>query len=96
MIEGAANGFEKKLEIVGVGYRADVGTVEGFKKPTKRRSLRLKIRKNKHDAELMMEYALGMLGKLSGKVIELQLGFSHPIFLQLPEDIQVGIEKKHH
>ena len=49
MIIGVSVGFEKKLELIGVGYRA----------------------------------------KASGKLLELTLGFSHPIKYELPDDVQV-------
>ena len=49
MIIGVSEGFEKKLELIGVGYRA----------------------------------------KASGKLLELTLGFSHPIKYQLPEGVEV-------
>jgi len=49
MIIGVSEGFEKKLELKGVGYRA----------------------------------------KASGKLLELTLGFSHPVKYQLPEEVQV-------
>ncbi len=47
MVHGVAHGFEKKLELVGVGYRA----------------------------------------KVDGSVVNLTLGFSHPVNYQLPEGI---------
>ena len=49
MIIGVSQGFEKKLELIGVGYRA----------------------------------------KASGKLLELTLGFSHPIKYQLPPEVEV-------
>ena len=49
MIIGVSEGFEKKLELVGVGYRA----------------------------------------KASGKLLELTLGFSHPVKYQLPQEVDV-------
>ena len=49
MVVGVSEGFEKKLELIGVGYRA----------------------------------------KASGKVLELTVGFSHPIKYQLPDDVEV-------
>ena len=49
MVIGVSFGFEKKLELIGVGYRA----------------------------------------KASGKLLELTLGFSHPIKYQLPEEVEV-------
>lgn len=53
MILGLTQGFEKRLEINGVGYRAQV----------------------------------------SGKNLELQLGFSHPIIFPIPEGIDIKVEK---
>ena len=49
MIIGVSEGYEKKLELIGVGYRA----------------------------------------KASGKLLELTLGFSHPIKYQLPDEVEV-------
>lgn len=53
MIIGAANGFEKRLEMIGVGYRAAV----------------------------------------QGKALDLQIGFSHPTKLPIPEGVKVTVEK---
>jgi large subunit ribosomal protein L6 len=52
-IEGLNKGFQKSLEINGVGYRAAV----------------------------------------KGKVLELQLGYSHPINYDIPEGLEVTVEK---
>tara|TARA_B100001113_G_scaffold324874_1_gene296774 strand:+ start:712 stop:1260 length:549 start_codon:yes stop_codon:yes gene_type:complete len=49
MIIGVTDGFEKKLELIGVGYRA----------------------------------------KATGKLLELTLGFSHPVKYQLPDEVEV-------
>ena len=49
MVIGVSEGFQKKQQLVGVGYRA----------------------------------------KASGKLLELSLGFSHPVKYQLPEDVSV-------
>ncbi|MGQ1786944.1 MULTISPECIES: 50S ribosomal protein L6 [unclassified Saccharicrinis] len=49
MVEGVSNGFVKKMELVGVGYRATN----------------------------------------QGQILELSLGFSHPIHIQLPAEIKV-------
>ncbi|MDF2691771.1 MAG: hypothetical protein K0S65_154 [Labilithrix sp.] len=51
MVEGAANGYTKTLQLVGTGYRAEV----------------------------------------KGKVLNLALGFSHPINFPIPEGITVTI-----
>ncbi len=53
MVEGLTKGFQKQLEINGVGYRAAV----------------------------------------KGKVLNLQLGFSHDINYELPEGIEATVEK---
>ncbi len=53
IIIGLTQGYEKKLEINGVGYKAAV----------------------------------------KGNVLELNLGFSHPINYDFPKDIQIAVEK---
>jgi len=53
MVTGVSKGFEKVLEIKGIGYRA-------FAK---------------------------------GKTLELHLGFSHPVIYQLPEGIEVEVDR---
>lgn len=52
MVEGVTNGFTKKLELVGVGYRASN----------------------------------------SGQLLELILGYSHPIYFYVPEEVKVTTE----
>lgn len=49
MVKGVAEGFEKKLQLIGVGYRAQA----------------------------------------QGKVLNLSLGFSHPIAYEMPEGVSV-------
>lgn len=49
MVEGVSNGYERKLELIGVGYRANN----------------------------------------SGNLLELSLGYSHPIYFYVPDDIKV-------
>lgn len=53
MVKGVAEGFEKKLEMVGVGYRAVV----------------------------------------QGKLLDLQIGFSHPTKLPIPTGVEVSVDK---
>lgn len=53
MIQGVNEGFEKKLVIEGVGYRASV----------------------------------------AGKTLEMALGFSHPVKMEIPEGLDVAVEK---
>ncbi len=56
MIHGVSQGFEKELDIIGVGYRAAV----------------------------------------KGKVLNLTLGFSHPVDYELPEGVTAAVEKNTH
>lgn len=53
MVKGVGEGFEKRLEMVGVGYRAAV----------------------------------------QGKLLDLQIGCSHPVKLSIPEGIEVSVDK---
>ncbi|MFH1643114.1 MAG: 50S ribosomal protein L6 [Patescibacteria group bacterium] len=53
MVEGVVSGFEKKLEISGLGYRA----------------------------------------AMEGRDIVLQVGFSHPVKVTVPEGVEVSVEK---
>lgn len=54
MVTGVSDGFEKKLEIIGVGYKANA----------------------------------------KGKVLELSLGFSHPVNFDVPEGIEITQDEK--
>lgn len=54
MIKGVSEGFQKKLEIVGVGYKADV----------------------------------------QGSVVNLALGYSHPVRYELPAGVTAAVEKQ--
>jgi len=54
MVTGVSKGYQRQLEIIGVGYRAS----------------------------------------LSGDVITLSLGFSHPVLFKLPEGIKAEVDKK--
>jgi len=54
MVKGVSDGFEKKLEIIGVGYKADV----------------------------------------QGSVVNLALGYSHPIKYELPKGVTASVEKQ--
>jgi len=54
MVKGVSDGFEKKLDIIGVGYKADV----------------------------------------QGSVVNLALGYSHPIKYSLPKGVTATVEKQ--
>jgi len=53
MVKGVSDGFEKKLEMIGVGFRAAV----------------------------------------QGRLLDLQIGLSHPTKIKIPEGIEVTVEK---
>ncbi|MAZ29938.1 50S ribosomal protein L6 [bacterium] len=53
MVQGVTDGFEKKLEIEGVGYRAE----------------------------------------MKGRTLSLNVGFSHPVELEVPEGLEATVEK---
>ncbi len=53
MVQGVSSGYEKKLEMIGVGYRAIV----------------------------------------QGRLLDLQIGLSHPTKMPIPEGIEVSVEK---
>lgn len=53
MVHGVSTGFEKKLEMIGVGYRA----------------------------------------ALQGKFLDVQVGFSHPTKVEIPEGVTVKVDK---
>ena len=55
-VAGAADGFKKELDIVGIGYRAE----------------------------------------LKGKQVHFALGYSHPIVFDIPNGIDIAIEKQTH
>ncbi|NLV23828.1 MAG: 50S ribosomal protein L6 [Deltaproteobacteria bacterium] len=54
MVDGVTKGFQKELEIVGVGYRAEA----------------------------------------KGNILNLSLGFSHPVAFPIPEGISIEVEKQ--
>jgi large subunit ribosomal protein L6 len=54
MVTGVKDGFERKLEIVGIGYRA----------------------------------------QLQGRIIQLALGYSHPVLFPLPEGVTAEIDRQ--
>lgn len=54
MVKGVSEGFEQRLELQGVGYRAQV----------------------------------------QGKTLSLNVGYSHPVEIEPPEEIQISVEKQ--
>lgn len=56
MVQGVTDGFKRELDILGVGYRAEV----------------------------------------KGEVLNLTLGFSHPVAFSIPSGIKIGVDKQTH
>ncbi len=56
MVHGVTEGFKRELDILGVGYRAEV----------------------------------------KGEVLNLTLGFSHPVAFPIPSGIKIGVDKQTH
>lgn len=54
MVIGVSKGYEKKMEVIGVGYRAEA----------------------------------------KGQLLELNVGYSHPIFIEMPVEIKVQVEQE--
>ena len=54
VVEGVSSGFTKQLDVIGVGYRADV----------------------------------------QGKVLNLSLGYSHPVVYPIPQGIEISVDKQ--
>jgi large subunit ribosomal protein L6 len=54
MVTGVSEGFEKKLEVIGVGYRAEA----------------------------------------KGRLLELHVGYSHPIVFEMPEEVNVEVQQE--
>ncbi|NPA44626.1 MAG: 50S ribosomal protein L6, partial [Chlorobi bacterium] len=54
MVEGVSKGFEKKLEVIGVGYKASA----------------------------------------KGQLLEVHVGYSHPIIFELPKEIELIVEQE--
>ena len=58
MVEGVSKGFEKKLEIQGIGFKAVVIEEEG-----------------------------------TGEELILNVGYSHPVKIKIPQDLKISVEK---
>lgn len=88
MVEGVSKGFEKKLEVNGVGFKQQISKVS--------QALELyKKQLSGNDMGKIAEaiYAVRTLSSMQGEVLEMRLGFSHPIFLQIPKELAVTVDK---
>ncbi len=89
---GAVKSFEKKLEVNGVGFKVELSKVQQAIEGYKKKKLEGE-NQNKPGQIAESEYALGQLAQMSGNILEMRLGFSHPIFVQIPAEITVTVEK---
>jgi len=88
LVDGVTKGFEKKLEVNGVGFKLQTGKAEQAMETYKKQ---LKDGKPSQIAESI--YAVAKLGALKGQILEMRLGFSHPVFLEIPVELNLVIEK---
>lgn len=88
LVDGVLKGFEKKLEVNGVGFKQQIGKAEQFIETYKKQL-------KGDDAGKIAEavYAIRQLSGIKGDTLEMRLGFSHPVFIEVPKDISVSIEK---
>ncbi|MBI5529926.1 MAG: 50S ribosomal protein L6 [Candidatus Doudnabacteria bacterium] len=92
LVDGVTKGFEKKLELNGVGFKMEVKKAEELKKAYQVKQADAEKKDQAGQAQTFAN-AVTRLGQLKGMVIDLQLGFSHPIFVQVPENLTFAIEK---
>jgi large subunit ribosomal protein L6 len=84
LVDGVTKGFEKKLEVNGVGFKVELTKAE--------QALEAYKRKQK-DGASDVEYAVRRLPNFKGQILEMRLGFAHPVFLQIPSNLTVTLEK---
>lgn len=92
LIDGVTKGFEKKLEIIGVGFKVQTGKAEQATETYKKQQ-QDGIKQGKQSQAAEAGYALRVLSQMSGQVLEMRLGFSHPVFLQIPKELTVAVDK---
>jgi large subunit ribosomal protein L6 len=92
LVDGVTKGFEKKLEVNGVGFKMQAVKATQAQE-TYKKQLQDGIKQGKDSLVAEATYALGRLSQLQGQLLEMRLGFSHPIFIQIPEVLTVAIEK---
>lgn len=92
LVDGVTKGFEKKLEVVGVGFKVQSSKVEQAAQIYKKQ-LEDGIKQGKDSQAAEAGYALRQLASLQGQVLEMRLGFSHPVFLQVPAEVTAIVDK---
>jgi len=92
MVDGVVKGFEKKLEINGVGFKVEMSKVDQAVAAYKQKK-QDGIKQGKASMVSESQYALKVLNFLKGPILEMRLGFSHPVFVEIPADLSVTVEK---
>lgn len=92
LIDGVTKGFEKKLELIGVGFKMQSTKAEAALDLYKKQ-LQDAEKTGKESLAAEATYALTKLPLLKGPILEFRLGFSHPVFMQVPEGITAVIDK---
>ncbi|MBL8030108.1 MAG: 50S ribosomal protein L6 [Candidatus Doudnabacteria bacterium] len=92
MVEGVTKGFEKRLEINGVGFKVDMKKSQELRDSYKKKKEEA-LKQGDVKAIQTSDYALKKLAGFDGGVLEMQLGFSHPVFAQIPSTLNVALEK---
>ena len=93
MVDGVTKGYEKKLEVIGVGFKMQATKADAALALYKKQYTDNLNAENKEHLVAEATYALGKLPALTGQILEFRLGFSHPVFMQVPSGITAIIDK---
>ena len=88
LVDGVTKGFEKKLELNGVGFKMQIGKADLAKETYKKQ-----LTDGKQSLMAEATYAVAKLSQLNGQILEMRLGFAHPVFIEIPKEITATIEK---
>ncbi len=92
-LTGVSHGFQKKLEIQGVGFKAEVTTLKNI---TGKLTTEL-AKKEKPDRKIVeSKRRIEQLAKVAApdqKVLDLSLGFSHSIYYIIPPEVKVTVSE---
>jgi large subunit ribosomal protein L6 len=88
LVDGVTKGFEKKLELNGVGFKIQISKADQAKEAYKKQ-----LSEGKQNLVAEATYAVARLAQLNGQLLEMRLGFAHPVFLEIPKELNVTVEK---
>lgn len=101
MVIGVTTGFSKKLEIYGVGYNCDLMSHQDLRdnkdvKEKKGKSMSKEDKKidQKDNRQIAKDKYLKEVVDQNGSAFILYIGFSHPVYFEVPEGVQIDIEIK--